>query len=725
MAANPELASQTALLTETIRQYYSCLHKIPGFLERVVQKQMAWAIATTLVEGGEGERVIVIQAPTGVGKSLAYILGATAAATVTGKQIVIATATTALQTQLSEKDIKNFLGATKLHSSVRIAKGRGRYVCAHNVDQLLGHTSEQSAFTFGDDHLGGAVWPFKPTPNDFQAITDLEQQLQSAEWDGDLDHLKEPLDQKLRFLVTTTRSKCLGSNCSHYKDCAFFKARSGLKDANIIITNQDLVLSERAMVDDPDEGRILPSPEDAIWIFDEAHHLPAKALAHFAASLTLETAIKHIQHATKVLDLTQKNVTLNPKIAEAMSGARESLSKISAILIKLRIPVENALMGSVTYSSSANSKTPVTQTHRFVQGVVPKDIYEMAASGIEPTGTALGKLLSVRAYVSKSVNDGSLTQAIGGRLIPALGEAIDRVASWNEVFHSLSEQDPPGLPPTARWIERVANGQGRETIETTLYSSPVSCADDLHRMFWKPMYAAVLTSATLTGLGKFTQFGTACGLNKTTRCLRLGSPFNLQEQAEIIVPMTPDPKDVPAHTAAVTDYIERNTKDDEATLVLFASRRQMQEVYDSLDMLVKKRVLIQGELPRDEILKRHTKNIKKGKHGIIFGLASFAEGIDLPGDLCQHVIIAKIPFTVPDTPIEATLAEWLKANGRDPFIEIALPDVSRRLTQWCGRLIRTETDHGRISVLDSRLRTRTFGRQLLDSLPPFKRTFPK
>ena len=156
-------------------------------------------------------------------------------------------------------------------------------------------------------------------------------------------------------------------------------------------------------------------------------------------------------------------------------------------------------------------------------------------------------------------------------------------------------------------------------------------------------------------------------------------------------------------------------------LVLFTSWRQMYDVLDLLEGSFKERILAQGNLSKLEIIRLHKERVDQGLPSIIFGLASFAEGIDLPGKYCDHVVVAKLPFSVPDDPVGATLAEWIEAQGRNAFQEISVPDAILRLTQACGRLLRTETDTGVISLLDKRIVTQRYGSFILDALPPFRR----
>ena len=140
-----------------------------------------------------------------------------------------------------------------------------------------------------------------------------------------------------------------------------------------------------------------------------------------------------------------------------------------------------------------------------------------------------------------------------------------------------------------------------------------------------------------------------------------------------------------------------------------------------MDGELRDRLLVQGAFIHGEIIRRHREAVDAGRGSVIFGLASFAEGLDLPGDYCRHVVIAKLPFAVPDNPLQSAQAEWLESRGLNAFKAMTLPDTSLRLIQACGRLLRTENDRGRVTILDRRLVTKFYGRQLLDSLPPFRR----
>ncbi|HEY3699863.1 MAG TPA: helicase C-terminal domain-containing protein, partial [Spongiibacteraceae bacterium] len=200
------------------------------------------------------------------------------------------------------------------------------------------------------------------------------------------------------------------------------------------------------------------------------------------------------------------------------------------------------------------------------------------------------------------------------------------------------------------------------------------------------------------------------------------SPFDYAQAGVLSIPsMRADPADPAQHTEMVIEMLPQLLDRNEGSLVLFASRKQMEQVFAGLDAQWQQLILLQDTLSKHELLNRHRACIDTGSGSVIFGLASFAEGVDLPGNYCSHVIIAKIPFAVPDDPVEAALAEWIESRGGNPFMEIAVPDAALKLVQASGRLLRSETDSGRITLLDRRIVSKQYGRAMLDSLPPFRR----
>jgi ATP-dependent DNA helicase DinG len=305
------------------------------------------------------------------------------------------------------------------------------------------------------------------------------------------------------------------------------------------------------------------------------------------------------------------------------------------------------------------------------------------------------------------------------RFFPLFGAMLGRAQSLRTLWQDYADERDHD-PPRARWIE-VRTDEGRRSYD--LHGSPITAAELLKEGLWSRAAGVVVTSATLTALGAFDRFTRFAGVPEGAMCERVQSPF-AHERAILQIPaMRSQPGDAVAHTGEVLALLPELLREDTGALVLFSSRRQMQDVQSGLSPDLRERVLTQGDCSNQELIARHCAAVDSGTQSIIFGLASFAEGIDLPGHYCSHVVIAKIPFAVPDSPLEAAMAEWIEARGGNAFMEISVPDAALRLVQASGRLLRNEGDSGTITILDRRLLQRPYGRAILDSLPPFARRF--
>jgi ATP-dependent DNA helicase DinG len=231
-----------------------------------------------------------------------------------------------------------------------------------------------------------------------------------------------------------------------------------------------------------------------------------------------------------------------------------------------------------------------------------------------------------------------------------------------------------------------------------------------------------MTSATLSAGGNFRGFADAVGLPDDAVTLSLPSPFDLAAQARLEVPAMrtlPDARE--AHAEEISEWLADNLDWDAGNLVLFTSRQKLDRVLQKLPIAQVRKVRAQGSLGKSQLIAEHISDIEEGRGSTLIGLASFGEGLDLPGKLCETVVITQLPFAVPTDPVGATYAEWLESRGRNPFIEVSIPEATRLLTQYCGRLIRNETDRGRIVLLDRRVVTKRYGSGMLKALPPFQR----
>ena len=270
----------------------------------------------------------------------------------------------------------------------------------------------------------------------------------------------------------------------------------------------------------------------------------------------------------------------------------------------------------------------------------------------------------------------------------------------------------------ARWVTRL---KFERDTDLEFVSAPLQPGDSLRERLWERCYGALCTSGTMRALGSFDRFLEKSGLPEDSRQHFIPSPFDYPRLASFNVPqMRSDPRNAEAHTEEIAEMLPELLEQEGSALALFSSWRQFRQVVEVLPKRIRERCHLQDEGSKQALLRAHRSAVDDGESSYILGLASFAEGVDLPHEYCRHVIIAKLPFAAPDNPVDQAFAEWLESQGRAPFSEVALPEAALRLVQACGRLIRHEEDHGRITLLDRRIVTLRYGQSMLDSLPPYR-----
>ena len=700
-------------LKERIREAYNAIMERKSLTPRWGQRQMIAEIANTLARiPGPGARtpdspaVCVIEAGTGTGKTIAYAVAAIPLAQALDKRLVVATATIALQEQFVNKDLPDIRDSSGLAFSFALAKGRRRYVCLSKLDRLMAQGQGESE-----------LLPLYPDEVDVPAraealpvYTAMLDALGRGQWDGDRDNWPDSMPEEIWYGATTDHAQCSGRRCPNISQCSFYRARDELQSADIIVTNHDLALSDLAL----GGGAILSAPEDSIYVFDEGHHLPDKALSHFASFCRLHTTIQWLQDSAKLL-------TQAAPVLGALESLQRPLQSLPAVMDEAADSLAVAEQQvAVLFESAEVNDSRDDQQLRFEHGLVPSELIPVAttvAGHFEKLATGLARM---EAQLEELLEDdfAGLDKSevetwhinVGGML----GRAESTLALWREYAVTGEGESPP----RARWITLLNSG-GQFGFE--LRCSPVLAADILEDCLWSRAAGVVVTSATITALNSFERFILHSGAPREGNYKVVTSPFDYANATFRVPSMDCDPGDAQAHTDALIEDLPTILDPAEGSLVLFSSRRQMLDVYQGISAELGDRLLMQGDYSKQEILRRHREAIDAGRGSVIFGLASFAEGVDLPGDYCRHVVIAKIPFAVPDSPLEAALAEWVEAQGRNAFMEISVPDAALRLVQASGRLLRTEQDTGRVTLMDRRIVTRRYGRAILDSLPPFKR----
>ncbi len=675
------------LKTQIRQSYISAKSGMSDFKVRQAQNKMIAEISKTLSGDHVGyNNILCVEAPTGTGKTIAYLLSAIPIAVADNKKLVISTANIALQEQLIKKDLPEAQQYCISDFEYILVKGRSRYLCIRNLVNLVDNVATENPLF---ENL--ILWNEAPEKFQLQKLSEMLDDYSSKKWNGEIDNLTKAPDQSLWQKVACNRFTCTAKSCEFYKDCCFFMARKKIAKAEVIIANHDLVLADLST-----GNTVLPNVEDTIFVIDEAHHLNQKALSQFSQSTTTEnikSVIRKTQSVSEqVSKITKKNI---PK---------SEIKKIDSYIDELI-----DALGKYEYEESI---------YIFEKGVVDKKITPVCFNIKNVFSSVINKFETLKngwiEHQKIKIVDKSLRDQIGN----ALGECEQQLSSILILLDSFLTKDEKDKMPNSRWIEESKLTNKKNNY--FLCSAKTDISSKLYSLIWSKAPGVVLTSATLTSLGSFDRFNQQLGLKYDENIyLRLPSPFNLERIDFIVAKLEHSPTQTYNHTNEIASELIKRINPKEATLVLFASNKQMQNVADLIHEELECELLVQGEFSKKNILEKHITLCNKNKGSVIFGLDSFAEGVDLKGKLLSHVIIAKLRFSVPTSPIEKTTQEFLKLKNRNPFMEISLPDASLRLVQACGRLIRTETDIGKITIFDNRLNTKFYGKKILNTLPGY------
>ena len=676
------------------KSYQNLQHQLDNFVPRRAQNYFVAEVTKTLSgEYHKSNRFMVAEAGTGIGKSLAYLMAVIPTAVLNNRKVVISTATVALQEQLLNKDLPLYRRITDIDSSFILAKGRQRYCCA-----------EKLATASGVDGGQLAIFESKPKKKDLELLETMYRSLTQGKWDGDRDSWPKAIKDDLWAAIVSDKHSCNNSLPNH-RGCPFQKARAELDKNDVVIANHSLVMADI----DLGGGVILSEPENTIYVFDEAHHLPKVARDHSSASASLKGAASWLEK-------------LNQASAKFTSLADEK--RVNRFRNELQDAIQQLVPSLTQLSRQFDANQFEEKIHRFENGELPEWLEIQSKELKQLSGKASQALAKIADLIAERVKDGELSTKIAEPALAELGFFNQRLENLAKVWHLMAEQNRDKGAPLVRWLEISTEREGDFTVNV----SPLEVGWQLDQKLWSRCVGAVLTSATLRALNSFNYFCFQAGISMKkedgVQFLALASPFNYQDNAQLIVPKMKYEPQAPQFTESLCELLPDLIETDSANLVLFSSYWQMNQVADVLSPLFVKKgwaLQIQGKESRGEILKKHKTLIQCGKTSILFGTGSFSEGLDLPRDLLKNLIITKIPFAVPTSPVEQAHAEYIELKGGNPFMQIAVPEASKKLIQSVGRLLRTEEDSGKVTILDRRVVSKRYGKLLLDSLPPFKR----
>ncbi|WP_158589024.1 ATP-dependent DNA helicase DinG [Alginatibacterium sediminis] len=677
---------------KTIRAWYQNLSEQNPkvFRSRPAQLKLIAEIAKTIAgDIDPKQRILLAEAGTGTGKSLAYLLSAIPLARALNKTLVISTATVSLQQQLMDKELPLVHRAGDGDFSFALAKGRLRYCCAHKL--------ARPQQTLGFDE-----------PKQQQQLLEMQTAYQQGKWDGDRDSWTSKIADSLWLEIQADKHSC-NSLLARHRTCPLQKARKGLKKANVVLINHSLLLTELKS----GGAVVLPEIENCIIVLDEAHQFPEITRDNSASQLDLSKAILEVDEIPKLAQQLEQRLNTSKasnnglKIVDACSELKVAFTQVKAFASTNSDKFESSSFGAT--SSTAPSHW------RYALGQLPSTLSNISENYSTLAATLVSSLESQAGQIQDAISDNQIKSAVGEAMLSRLHLAQEQADTWANTLALYGKQDDY---PVAYWMSENKDG-------FVLNASAIEVGGLLREILWDKAYSVIALSATLSALGRFDHFLHQSGLYNSLsseQMLLLPSPFDYH-RVRLDVPIDIAPPEDPKFSKQVAQYILKSHQAREATLVLCNSYRLLNLVDGHLQAHKLTNLWKQGEQSNHQVLKKHRAAVKKGEASTILASIGFSEGIDLPGDDLTHLIVARLPFAVPSDPLQMTHSELLESRGQNPFVLITLPAASRRLIQSCGRLMRKEEDCGTITLLDPRLRSKHYGQQLINALPPFQRVF--
>ena len=672
--------------------------RLSRYEDRPSQRAMAAEIARLYNEGGVG----LLEAGTGVGKSLGYLVPALRWAAANGERTIVSTNTINLQEQLVGKDLP-FLRDALCDQPVRFAllKGWRNYLCLHRLEQA----SSSSTGLFED---GGAA-----------ELASLRAWAERTT-DGSLADLPSPPKPEVWDEIAAEPDLCARLKCPHFDRCFLFQARKRAAQADVIVVNHHLLLSDLAVrraQQNWGDAAVLPAYKRLI--VDEGHHLEDAAAAHLGSSVTRHM----LQRLLSRLDRRGKG--LLPALVAKLAARDDLYSVASLDLVHSRLAPsvhaareKGALVFDLLDTLLAESGAPVLRLgDDFEQ-------HPVWSAGLDAALTDLLREIALLRdgleLVRERLEIDAASREATAQLLTEIRGVARRLESLGDgLQHAL--RPPPDDEPTVRWLE--VRGRERNVAATAV---PLDIAPILRDDLFTRVDTTVVTSATLATSERFDFLANRLGLDEPgvrPRTAIFPSPFDYASRAVLAIPT-----DVPAPNVdggghfrgVIRVVLDLATASDGGMFVLFTSHKDVRAAAAELRARgIDRRwpLLVHGEDARDALLHR----FRDSGRAVLLGTASFWEGVDVSGEALRALVLAKLPFRVPTEPLTAAHCEAIEARGGDAFAEFMLPHAGLRLKQGFGRLIRTNTDRGVVVLCDARVVTKGYGRSLLASLPPARR----
>lgn len=655
---------------------------IAGYEPRASQVAMAGAVARTLEGGG----ILLAEAGTGTGKTLAYLVPAI----LSRQRVLVSTGTKNLQEQIFFKDLPALSQSLGVPFTAAYMKGRANYLCLQRLDEITGETRTSSDITgrsrTDDRSAGTARHERRSTPG---LVTDTVVLPLIRAWagkteTGDRAELEDlPEDLPIWHELSAAADTCIGSECPRVHDCFVTRMRQRAAEADVVVVNHHLLCADAA-VRQSAYGEVIPACAHAV--LDEAHQLEDVVTQYFGRSVSSFRVEDLLRDVERIAATTASAVSHAPSLAMAISRVRDHATSCFAEIAGAHWAGRGSGRLEERVRATASTLSPAGD----------------AASSLV---SALGQVESMLALlVARGPGDATKTSDESAPEAEPVAALVRRCDELRTDLRFLLKADDPNY---VFYVERRGKG-------VFLRASPIDVASIVRDVLFDRMRATILTSATLAVDESFEYIRGRLGVGRADE-VRLPSEYDYSRQAVLYLPKRmPDPRSPEFSLAAGREVVEILRRTRGRAFVLFTSYTSLRAVQALAELSVPYPILVQGTAPRTQLLQQ----FRRTPHAVLFATSSFWQGVDVVGEALSCVIIDKLPFASPGDPITSARIEAIRASGGEPFSEYQVPLAILTLLQGLGRLIRHRQDRGVLAVLDPRLKTKGYGRRFMASLPP-------